>query len=383
MQPVQTNGLYLDYAATTPVEPQVFDAYMQLVKTQFYNVDSLYSPAVKLHKLQEDVRAKVASMLGFKPNEIIFTSGASEANNMVIKGFALTHQNASNPKILVSSVEHSSIKESIAFAAKYYNAQVIEIPVTPNGLDMEFLQRHLDHSVGLVSVMAVNNETGMKFDTKAIAQLIRAKSHAKFHVDAVQAIGKESLDFVKDVDALTLTMHKLHGFKGVGILALRDGFELPALISAGQQEFGLRGGTSNACLNITCAKTLRLALENQQQAYAHAKQLFDFAYDAFKDDANFHINSPLNGSPFVFNVSSLTTTSQVLMNALNAKGIYCSATSTCESKQGASFVLKAMGFNEVIQTGSIRLSFSHEVSKQDLHEAIHIIKEVNTNYATR
>ena len=248
---------------------------------------------------------------------------------------------------------------------------------------MDFLRKHLDHSVGLVSIMAVNNETGMRFDIDRIADLVRQNSHAKLHVDAVQAIGKENIDFIHKVDALTISMHKLHGMKGVGILAKRDNFAIPALISAGQQEFGLRGGTSNACLNITCAKTLRLAIENQEQSRAHAKVLFDYAYNQFVNDPLFHINSSKEGSPFVFNVSSLTTTSQVLMNALNAKGIYCSATSTCESKQGASFVLKAMGFNEIVQTGSLRLSFSYEVSMEQLQKAIEIIKEVNQQYATR
>lgn len=383
MQPVQTNEIYLDYAATTPVNPQVFDAYAQLVQSNFTNCDALYAPAVNLKKIQEQARNKIAQMLGFKNEEIIFVSGASEANNMIIKGFALTNKENSANKILVSSVEHSSVKESIAFVKEYYGTNVIEIPVSPEGLDMDFLRKHLDHSVGLVSIMAVNNETGMRFDIDRIADLVRQNSHAKLHVDAVQAIGKENIDFIHKVDALTISMHKLHGMKGVGILAKRGNFAIPALISAGQQEFGLRGGTSNACLNITCAKTLRLAIENQEQNRAHAKVLFDYAYNQFVNDPLFHINSSKEGSPFVFNVSSLTTTSQVLMNALNAKGIYCSATSTCESKQGASFVLKAMGFNEIVQTGSLRLSFSYEVSMEQLQKAIEIIKEVNQQYATR
>lgn len=376
-------SIYLDYASTTPLDTEVFDAYTQLLKDQFYNVDALYSGAIALKNYQEKSRQLIASMFSVRPEEIIFTSGASEANNMILKGLALKQMGTSRNTMIISSVEHSSVKESAAFCAQYYGTNVIEIGVNEHGLDYEALEKALNHDVFVVAVMAINNETGMQFDAKRISDLIKKKSHAFFHVDSVQAIGKIPLDFVNYVDSLALSAHKLHGLKGSGLLLKRRNISIPALISAGQQEYHLRGGTSNACTNIVLAKTIRKSIENQQKAYANALRCFDICYQAFKEDPDFHINSPVDCSPFIFNVSSLRTTSQVMLNALNHKGLCVSATSTCESDQGNSEVLKAMGYNEIIQTGSLRLSFDISTSIDDVTTAINAIKEVNQIYATR
>ena len=152
---------------------------------------------------------------------------------------------------------------------------------------------------------------------------------------------------------------------------------------AGQQEMGLRGGTSNALVNIMLAKTMRLALDEQTRAYDHAKACFDYCTAAFCNDLNFHINSPKDGSPFIFNFSARHVTSQVLLNALSRRDIEVSATSTCESNQGHSDVLAAMGYDQWITTGSCRLSFDITTSLEDLKTAVETIKEVCRTYATR
>ena len=302
---------------------------------------------------------------------------------MVIQGTMIHHRNDPDASLIISSVEHSSVKAAARFVSTYYGVNVIEIPVTPSGLDMDALDRALDKHTALVSIMAVNNETGMVFDMPAIIDLVKTKSHATLHVDCVQAIGKMELPWLNQVDYISLSAHKLHGLKGSGALIGKHMDHLVGLIHAGQQEMGLRGGTSNALVNIMLAKTIRLALDEQTKAYTHAKACFDYCYDAFSNDLNFHINSPKDACPFIFNFSARHVTSQVLLNALSHRNIEVSATSTCESSQGYSDVLVAMGYDQWITTGSCRLSFDITTDLDDLKAAVETIKEVCTTYATR
>ena len=376
-------AIYLDYASTTPLHPEVFDAYSTLLKDQFYNVDALYDGAVSLRHLMETARGKVLELLGGPSWQLVFTSGASEANNMVIQGLMIHHRFDPQAKLIISSVEHSSVKAAARFVEKYYGVKVIEIPVTPMGLDMEALENALDSHTVLVSIMAVNNETGMIFDMEQIIKLVRENSHAMLHVDCVQAIGKMDLPWLNQVDFISLSAHKFHGLKGSGALIGKNMDHLVGLIHAGQQEHGLRGGTSNAVVNIMLAKTLRLALDEQAKAYANAKQCFDYCMASFKDDLDFHVNSSSNGTPYIFNVSARHVTSQVLLNALSSRGIEVSATSTCESAQGHSDVLAAMGYDQWITTGSCRLSFDITTSLDDVWLTVDTIKEVCKKYATR
>ena len=302
---------------------------------------------------------------------------------MVIQGLMAKHIGDHDATLIISSVEHSSIKATAKFVHDYYGVKVIEIPVTPHGLDMDALDAALDHHTVLVSIMAVNNETGMIFDIPTILDHVKTKSHAAMHVDCVQAIGKMALPWLDQVDYISLSAHKLHGLKGSGALIGKHLDHCVGLIHAGQQEYGLRGGTSNALVNILLAKTIRIALDDQTKAYDHAKRLFDTCYHAFKDDPDFHINSPIDALPFIFNCSARHVTSQVLLNALNAQGIEVSATSTCESNQGHSDVLMAMGYDQWITTGSFRLSFDLSTTLDDVECAITTIKEVAKTYATR
>lgn len=375
--------IYLDYASTTPLHPEVFDAYSSLLKDHFYNVDALYDGALALRQLMETARNKVVELLGLPNWQLVFTSGASEANNMVIQGLMIHHRDQADASLVISAVEHSSIKAAAKFVHDYYGVKVIEIPVTPHGLDMDALKDALDSHTVLVSIMAVNNETGMIFDMPKIIETVRQNSHAMLHVDCVQAIGKMDLPWLNAVDFISLSAHKFHGLKGSGALIGKHMDHLVGLIHAGQQEQGLRGGTSNALVNIMLAKTLRLALDEKQKAIENAKQCFDYCMAAFCDDLDFHVNSKADGTPFIFNVSARHVTSQVLLNALSARGIEVSATSTCESAQGHSDVLAAMGYDQWITTGSCRLSFDGTTTLNDVRFAVDTIKEVCKKYATR
>ncbi len=379
---MQPKRIYLDYASTTPVHPEILKAYKGLLDVWFVNSESLYQEGTQLHQLMEKSRAQTASLLGVRPNEIIFTSGASEASSMAIKGVAFQHLEKKG-HFITTSVEHSSVTncfkqlESLGF-------DVTWLDVDQSGkVSVEDLKQAVRPDTLLISIMMVNNEVGAINPIDEIKAYVKKNTHALLHVDCVQALGKIPVD-LKDIDMASFSAHKIHGLKGSGILFCRQHIELMPLICGGQQEFGRRGGTENALVNLMFAKTLRLALENQKKGYEHAKKLFDTAWNALSDCPEIQFNSTKDGLPHILNFSCSTMLSEVLMNALNTKGFCISAQSTCHSKsKSPSFVLKSMGYSDQRALSSIRLSFSHETTLEEVESFITALKECIKKYGTR
>ena len=379
---MQRNRIYLDYASTTPVSPEILKAYKGLLDVWFVNSESLYQEGTELHQLMEKSRAQTASLLGVRANEIIFTSGASEASSMAIKGVAMRHLEKKG-HFITTQVEHSSVTncfkqlESLGF-------EVTWLSVDKSGrISMDELKKSVRPDTLLVSIMMVNNEVGAINPIDEIKQFIQKNTHALLHVDCVQALGKMPID-LKDIDMASFSAHKIHGLKGSGVLFCRQHVDLMPLICGGQQEFGRRGGTENALVNLMFAKTLRLALENQKKGLPHVQKLFDYCYDELSQMSEIEINSTRDGLPYILNFSCSTMLSEVLMNALNSKGFCISAQSTCHSKSKApSFVLKAMGYSDQRALSSIRLSFSHETTMEEVSAFITALKECTQKYGTR
>lgn len=226
--------------------------------------------------------------------------------------------------------------------------------------------------------MYVNNEVGSIFDIDEIKEYVKKKSHAIFHVDLTQAVGKIPFS-LKDIDLASMSAHKIHGLKGSGILVKKKHIALSPIISGGEQEFGLRGGTSNACVNMVFAKTLRLALENMDTT--HVKSLKEYCLEKLGEIQGIHINQPTDAIDHIINFSYEKIPSEVMQNALNRKGFMVSARSTCESKElNTSYVLKAMGLSDAIASSCIRLSFSNENTKEEIDLFIQSLKEIIQQY---
>ncbi len=377
------NQVFLDYASSTPVEDEIYTAYTKLVKSCFVNSEAVYQAGSEVNKLVETSRKQVAKLLDVKVDEIIFTSGASEANSMAIKGYALANQHKGK-HIISSAMEHSSVYNSIQQLQRYFDFEVTLLPVQQDGrVALSDLKAAMRDDTILVSMMAVNNEIGSIQDIEAISEIVHQKVKAKLHVDAVQSIGKVDFHFSL-CDMVSITAHKLYGVKGCGVLYKKHNVEMMPLINGGQQEYGLRGGTLNAPACILFAKTLRMAMHAKQEHYAYVQTLNDYLRSALQDIESIHINSPKDGCPYILNFSCTSIGSEIMMNALNAKGICVSTQSTCSSRTKApSHTLVAMGYDDSITYGAIRVSFSHLTTEQEVQYLVASLKEIIHEFRTK
>lgn len=368
--------VYLDNVATTKIDTRIVEGLNKLLDNSFYNVDALYPPATELKSLMEQSRSILANTFKVKPNEIIFTSGASEANNMIIKGVI----EGSNKKHLITTrVEHSSVSSIF----DYYQSigyQVDYLEVDRSGkIDLNQLKSLLSSDTLLVSVMAVNNEIGTIFDIKGISEIIRKNSIAFFHSDMTQALAKTSIDLAW-VDGASFSAHKIGGLKGSGFAYIRHGVNIVPLIMGGQQEFGLRGGSSNAPYNILLAKTVRIALENYENNRDKIRELAEYVKKELLKIEKVKINS-VNSVDSIINIDLGNIGSQVALNAFFNEGVLLSGHSTCSSKKiQYSKILKNMGFSLEKAQSSVRISLSYNTTKSELDYFVNVLKKIKEKY---
>ena len=373
--------IYFDSAATTNLDQEVLQSYATILNKYFENADSLHDAGVKVSQLMEKSREQIASCLKVNSDELIFTSGSSESNNLAIKGAAFQYQRRGK-HLITSCIEHSSVSATMKQLEEHFGFEVTYLPVDARGcVRKSDLLKALREDTILVSIMAINNEIGSINDIAELADAVHQNSRAFFHSDCTQILGKYPIDFSK-LDLASCSAHKIHGCKGSGFLYKKRNIGLLPLICGGQQEQGLRGGTSNAPCNIVLAKTVRLALQKQEQNLRHAKELNAYLRELLSSlKGEVEINSPIDGSSFILNFSFVHLTSEVMQNALNSKGFCVSALSTCSSKSRAvSKVLMAMGFSENRAGRSIRVSFSSMNNKQEVELLFKAIKEVLKDY---
>lgn len=374
--------IYLDHASTTPVDSEVLKTYIGLLEQKFANSESLYDAGTEIASMMEQSRAVLARLLHVKENEVIFTSGASEANNMVIKGIAFACMKEKR-HVITTTIEHSSTMNAFNQLEDVFGFEVTRLPVNEQGIiNIEDLRKALRPDTALVSIMMVNNEVGSIMPIADIAEIVKKESHAYLHMDGVQALGKIDFD-LKNIDCVTFSAHKINGLKGSGICVRRQHVKMVPLINGGQQEFHQRGGTENALVNIMFAKTLRLTLNKEKQARLHCERLRTILWDELMKLDEIVINSPKNGVCHILNFSCLCIPSEVMMNALNQRGFCVSAQSTCSSKSRTpSHVLLAMGKEKKIALSSIRCSFSMENTEKDIDAFVQAIKECIKKYGT-
>ncbi|MCD7894498.1 MAG: cysteine desulfurase [Erysipelotrichaceae bacterium] len=370
--------IYLDYVSTTPLNPQINQSYQSLLNDYFANADSLYNLGIQTSSLMEKSRSLVAQMLKVKSNEIIFTSGASEANNMAIKGIAFQYQNRGK-HIITSSIEHSSVYNTCLQLRDVFDFDVDFVSVDKYGhIDLDELRSLIRDDTILIAIMHVNNEVGSIQPIRQIKKIIdETNPKVKFHVDHVQALGKIPVD-LSFVDTASFSAHKIYGLKGSGVLYKNESTTLVPLINGGQQENNLRGGTSNTATHTMFAKTLRLALENNEKKYQYVQSLNSYVRNELNQIEDIVINTPINqSSPYILNFSCIGYKPEVILHALEEKDIYVSTKSTCSShKNDISRTLKAMGVDEKIGQSAIRISFSDMTTMNEVETFINTLKEI-------
>lgn len=374
------HNYFFDYTSTSPVDEEVLNAYDKALKTYYHNSEAMYDEGIKVKKLLNTSRNKIAELLKVKSDEVIFTSGASEANNLALKGYALANKHRGK-HIITTCYEHSSVSNSCKQLAEEFDFDITYLPIDQDGkVNISELKAAIRPDTILVSIMFVNNELGSINPIAEIGELLKDKPIA-FMVDGVQGVGKIPFD-LNNIDLFTMSLHKLRGLKGSGILICKDNIKLLPLISGGQQEFGIRGGTSNAPTNIVAFKTLNKALENMDQHQKYISELRDYLVDKLTKNDNIAINTPLKNSvPNIINFSIKGLNSEIVLNALNKHHIQVSAQSSCVSrtKEPSKSVL-ALTHDEKRASNCIRISLSEDHQKSDIDYLVKVLEEIINEY---
>lgn len=373
------NSVYLDYAATTPICDDVLESYYKLLKENYGNSDSLHQLGNKAATYLKKARAQIANLLDCKENNIIFTSGSTESNNMAIKGIAFAYMNRGK-HIITSKIEHPSVLDSCKQLEELFGFEITYLNVNKDGkIDLNELKNSLRKDTILVSIMAVNNEMGSIQNIKEISMIIKENSTALYHIDATQAMCKEELDY-SVADIYNFSSHKFYGLKGSSVLIKKDKVRLVPLLSGGQQENGSRGGTVNWISHVMLAKSLRLGIEKFDEHYAYVKELKEYLLGKLRGIEGLIVNSPKDSTPYILNVYFKNKRGEVIMNALSNKGIYVSTKSACSSRsKDYSASLYEVTNDMTISKNSIRISLSHLTTKEELDFFVSELKNIVDN----
>lgn len=355
---------YLDNSATTQVSESAAQAALTLMRENYGNPSSLHKLGIRAEKVIEAARETIAEKLSVNSKNIYFTSGGTEANNTVLFGAAEALKRRGN-RILVSAVEHSSVYESAKRLGET-GYDVRYIPVDSSGIvNIDAFKALLTDKTILVSVMAVNNETGAIQPVERIAKLTHKLSpEALYHCDAVQAFCKMPLKPKKwGVDLMSISAHKIHGVKGSGALYIRDGARIKPLLYGGEQQHKIRPGTESAPLIAAFGEAAAQAdiFANAE----HIKTLNAYATEKLKAVEGVSFNSPADALPYIINISVKGIRSETMLHHLEESGVYVSSSSAC-AKGKRSYVLEAMGLPDDRIDSSLRISFSKYNTKNDI-----------------
>lgn len=368
--------IYFDNAATTRPSLAVLECFEKENEQCFANPSSRHAYGREAYRKLENARLSILKSLSLSNDyRVLFTSGASESNNLAIKGIAKEYLRRGK-RIITTQVEHPSVLEAFRSLEKE-GFEVIYLPTKEDGtVDPETLKENMNKETILVSIMATNNETGSNNDILALSKIVHSFPKAFFHVDVTQAIGKRDLPY-SSIDLFSFSGHKIHGLKGTGALVLKKNITLLRQIDGGDQEYFFRAGTDNLPGDEALAVALEEATKNLQDNIAHAKEISSFLREELEKNDEILMNSPLEGSPFILNFSLKRKKASVVTEALSHEGIYVSSVSACNSKgEPISYVLEAMGFSKERAMNSIRLSFSRENTLEEAKTFLNTIQNI-------
>ena len=371
--------VYADYAATTPVKPEVIEEMMTIYKSHFGNPSSIHSIGRDARRFLDESRRTVAKLLNAKPSEVIFTSGATESNNTAIKGLVYANEHLGN-HIITTKIEHHSVLHVFEQLEKEgYDVTYLDVDDT-GAIDLDQLKEALTNDTILVSIMFVNNEVGTVEPMYDIEDIV-SESNALFHVDAVQAIGHLDVNFEDfKMDTLSLTAHKFGGPKGVGVLLVRDKTPIEYSQLGGEQETKRRAGTENLAQIVGLTKALELAHKNRDDNNLHLMQLKELFLVSLQERAiPFEVNgSMIDTTGHILNLYFPFIDVETLLTLLDLANIYVSSGSACTAGSTTpSHVLAAMYEDEERAKHSVRFSFNELTTDQEIK---YIVAEIHKIY---
>lgn len=370
--------IYFDNAATTKIYDDALTSYVQVSQKFFGNPSSLHQLGVDAFQVLTKARAQVASLLSVQPEEIFFTSGGTESNNWAIKGTAL-EKSVFGKHIITTKIEHPSVIQTCKQLERF-GFEVTYLDVDSNGIvNVDQLKESLRKDTILVSVMAVNNEVGAVQPIAEIAKVLEEYPSIHFHVDAVQAVERASqLLAIGRIDLLSLSAHKFHGPRGVGIMYKKFGRKIQALLTGGGQEKGERSTTENLPGIVATTKALRMALEEESVTGELRSQL----WKELATKSEIRIFSPEDGASHVVCFAIKGVRGEVVVHAFENHGIYISTTSACSSKKGdSSSTLYAMDVPTEWATGAVRVSFSNDNTKEEVEQFIEVLHQLMKQFS--
>lgn len=362
--------VYLDNAATTRVSAAAAQAMMHMLREDYGNPSSLHNKGFSAEKALEESRTIIAGVMKVSKNDLYFTSGGTEGNNMAIYGVAEAYKR-NGQHILISDIEHPSVKDA-AFRLKNNGFEVEAIPVDVHGIiDVDTLSKMVKQETILVSIMHVNNEIGSIQAIKTLSQCVKkVNKKTIFHVDGVQSFGKYPLYPNRiDVDLMTISGHKIHGPKGVGALYLSPKVRLVPLVYGGNQQKGVRSGTENVPGIVGFGVATKEAYQQLHERKATITDLRNYCIKSLSEKIeDITFNSDLEkGAYHILNIRVVGVKSEVLLHSLEEVGIYVSTGSACSSnKKHHSSTLQALGQGTEASDQAIRLSFCHENTKEEI-----------------
>lgn len=360
--------IYLDNAATTKPNQAVLDSFLKVSEKAYYNANSPHQMGLQSEKILLQAKSRVKEMLNLNNNtDVIFTSGATESNNIALKGIALRKKQFANV-IITSVLEHPSVLEVMryletqGFILKYVN-------VTPNGqIDINHLEQLMTDNVGLVTCMYVNNVMGQIQPIKEIGSLLKQYPKAHFHVDGVQALGKIPMQ-LENVNSVSFSGHKFNGLKGQGILIIDNKEKIEPTVFGGGQEYGIRSGTVNLAMNVSLVTAMEIAIQNLNELNHRLSRYNKVIRESLSQYKGVYINSPENSAPHILNIAFPGVKGEVLVNAFSKLDIMVSTTSACSSKrEKLNEVLLAMDIEDNRIEGSVRLSMGETTTEKDIEQ---------------
>ncbi|HIT23779.1 MAG TPA: cysteine desulfurase [Candidatus Faecimonas intestinavium] len=375
--------IYLDYSATTPVNEEVLNSYIETTKKMVGNPNSLHKLGIEAKSLIDAATRQIANILKVKPNEIIYTSGASESNNTAIKGICLKYQNRGK-HIITTHLEHSSIIEPLNYL-KRQGFEVEYVNITENGMvDIEDLKKKIRDDTILVTIASINSEVGIVQPIKDIAALLKKYPKVYFHSDITQSLGKEKVDLT-DIDLASFSAQKFYGMKGIGGLVKKENVVIEPLIHGGKSTTKDRSGTPATALIVSMAKALRLAYENLEEKQKYVKELNIFLRNELEKN-EITINSPEVAIPNILNISLENIKPETVLHALEEKEIYISTKTACATNDSSDAVY-AITKDEEKAKHSLRISLSYLTTKKELEifitELVRIRSELSSLYAKK
>lgn len=366
--------VYLDYSATTKVDEKVLNEFINTSVNYYANPNSMHTLGLNAKKKIDDAIKNISDYFGVKESEIIFTSGASEANNMVFKGLESSDKN----EIIVTKFEHSSIYGPLSYLQKQ-GFNILFAPTKDGIVDVKELEKMISDKTLLVSVCAVNSEVGIIEPIAEIGKMLSKYDGVYFHSDITQALGKIQID-LSNVDLASFSGHKIFCFKGIGGLIKKENVKLQPLINGGKSTTIYRSGTPQTELISALSESFNLFKNKEKDNFEYVKNLNVLIRKELTSYQQIIINSGDNNLPYILNISFLGKKSKDIQKYFNNKNIYISTQTACSSNNDYSKTIYELTGDQERASSSIRISLSYKTTKQEITYFLDSVKELMNNY---